>query len=156
MAGNDSDIFVIITLWLLYIGIHVCMDFCERRARLQAELQAEAEGRDMRRGIFAEVMHGEGAGQQRRASSGGGGGRTRRSPRVVVIGAETTEAGSLTGEPCEGALVPDANGTLPQLPEPVLYGEASYAAREKERDEDAAVHVAVAGDEKDEKPTRMV
>lgn len=147
MAG-DGDIFVIVTLWLIYIGIHVIMDFCERRARMQAELIAEEEGRGRVRGIYAHAVHGEGttAAQQRQQDGHRGSSRMERSLRVVVVGAETDAAGSVTAEPCEGALVPDASGHLPKLPAPVQYGEASYAARENDgkevEDGDAAVHVA--------------
>lgn len=122
MAEHDNDIFVIITLWLLYIGIHVCMDFFERRARSSAEAQAAEEAQQRSNRIIAVVDHDGGS---RRGSSRHG----RREIHVVVVGAETDAAGLTNAEPCDGALVPDANGNVPQPPAPVQYGEAAYAPR---------------------------
>jgi hypothetical protein len=119
MASNDNDIFVIIVLWLLYIGIHVCMDYVERRAQRSAAV-SEAEA-VLRRpgGILAEVAD----------NAGNRSGHPWREVHVVVVGAETDAATLANTEPCEGALVPDANGNIPQPPSPVHYGEASYAPR---------------------------
>lgn len=120
MARNDSDIFVIITLWLLYIGIHVCMDFFERRARRSADEAAEEEALRRANAVLARASAGE------RSRTG----RTGSEIRVIVMGAETSAASGTSAEPCEGAVVPDANGHLPQLPAPVQYGEASYASHD--------------------------
>ena len=127
MAVSGSDIFVIITLWLVYVGIHVCMDFLDRRARRRAEEQAEAESlHRANRGVFVVT-----SGDSSRT------GRTQRGVHVVVVGAETDAATLRNTEPCEGSLVPDATGNVPQLPAPVQYGEATYAPRGG--NEDAAV-----------------
>ncbi|KPI83357.1 hypothetical protein ABL78_7605 [Leptomonas seymouri] len=116
MPGHDSDIFVLITLWLLYIGIHVCVDLFERRAQRNADEAAGDEELRRPTRILVEVTH----------SEGGHSNRTRTELCVVVVGAETDTETLMSTEPCEGALVPDASGRVPLPPEPVQYGEASY------------------------------
>ncbi|KPA78808.1 hypothetical protein ABB37_05902 [Leptomonas pyrrhocoris] len=142
MPGHDNDIFVILTLWLLYIGIHVCMDFFERRAQRSLDDGAAEEALRRPNRIVAEVLHGD---------VGGYSIHTRREIRVVVVGTVTDTAALMNTDPCEGALVPDATGRVPQLPEPVHYGEASYAPR---MSEDAVRQAVVVEEPQEEKPPK--
>lgn len=114
---SDGDFMVIVFLWLLYIGLHVCFDYCERRTLQRAD-EAEAQERERMAAVRRQDLERRGRREGRS--------RGQTPPvTVIIVGAEGDPNTNYT-DPCEGAIVPDANGQMPVLPEPVQYGEASY------------------------------
>ncbi|GET91187.1 hypothetical protein LtaPh_3122900 [Leishmania tarentolae] len=126
----DNDSLIIILLWLVYVCLHACLDYCERRSLLRAQ---ELEARVRAQAAVRRLDR-----------------RPRSSPRiasisenptasitVIVLGTEGEQYPN-RDEPCEGAVVPDASGQMPALPEQVHYGESTYMNRQ-EGSSDASV-----------------
>ncbi|CAG9579357.1 hypothetical protein LMJF_31_1855 [Leishmania major strain Friedlin] len=122
--ATDSDTLIIIFLWLVYVCLHACFDYCERRSLLRAE---ELEARERAQAAAAR------SGSQPRSSRR----RTRTSGdatapiAVIVLGADG-DLNTNLNEPCEGAVVPGASGYMPVLPEQVHYGESTYMNRQED------------------------
>ncbi|KAK7199254.1 hypothetical protein NESM_000896200 [Novymonas esmeraldas] len=133
MAG-DGDMLIIFVLWLVYIALHVCLDHCERRAVIMAD---EAEEHERARADAERAEE-----RQRRLDLRLSAAAAAASApiTVIVVGAEG-DANTNVYEPCEGAVIPDANGNVPTLPERVQYGEAAYT--HPSQDEAAAEAAAV-------------
>ncbi|AIO00764.1 hypothetical protein LPMP_311730 [Leishmania panamensis] len=122
--ATDSDTLIVILLWLLYVCLHVCFNYCERRTLLRAE---ELEARESAQSAAARLNS-----QQRSSQRGiSASGDTMAPIAVIVLGAERDTHTSLD-EPCEGAIVPDANGRMPVLTEQAHYGEAAYTNRSED------------------------
>ncbi|KAG5497651.1 hypothetical protein JKF63_03916 [Porcisia hertigi] len=121
MSSNDT--LAIILLWLVYVSMHICFDHFERRAARRIE---EREAREYAQAAAARLEE-----QQSRSRHGTAASENPTSPiAVIVLGAEGDTRININ-EPCEGAVVPDANGQMPVLPEQVQYGEATYTNRQE-------------------------
>ncbi|CAC9519890.1 hypothetical protein LINJ_31_1900 [Leishmania infantum JPCM5] len=123
--ATDSDTLIIIFLWLVYVCLHVCIDYCERRSLLRAE-ESEAPERAQ----AAAARSGSQPRSPRRRA--GASGDVTAPIAVIVLGADG-DLNTNLNEPCEGAVVPGANGYMPVLPEQVHYGESTYMNRQEDR-----------------------
>ncbi|CBZ29240.1 hypothetical protein LMXM_30_1855 [Leishmania mexicana MHOM/GT/2001/U1103] len=122
--ATDSDTLIIIFLWLVYVCLHACFDYCERRSLHRAE---ELEARERAQAAAARSDSRPRSSRRRTGAS-----RDATAPiDVIVLGAEGGLSTNLN-EPCEGAVVPGANGCMPVLPEQVHYGESTYLNRQED------------------------